>query len=202
MLHEMSIENLGVISRTRVEFSPGLTVITGETGAGKTMILSGLGLLMGGKADAQVVRTGTDAAVVEGRVVADSASLAARVDETGAVLDDDGSLLIVRTVAAQGRSRTHLGGRSVPQAVLADLAEDLVTIHGQSDQMRLRSPQRQREALDSFAGEVVTWPSPSTGRCGTSVQRPPPSSRSSSGARRSAPARPSCSASASPRSSG
>lgn len=156
MLHEMSIENLGVISRTRVEFSPGLTVITGETGAGKTMILSGLGLLMGGKADAQVVRTGTDAAVVEGRVVADSATLAARVDETGAVLDDDGSLLIVRTVAAQGRSRTHLGGRSVPQAVLADLAEDLVTIHGQSDQMRLRSPQRQREALDSFAGEVVT----------------------------------------------
>ena len=144
MLHEMSIENLGVISRTRVEFSPGLTVITGETGAGKTMILSGLGLLMGGKADAQVVRTGTDAAVVEGRVVADSATLAARVDETGAVLDDDGSLLIVRTVAAQGRSRTHLGGRSVPQAVLADLAEDLVTIHGQSDQMRLRSPQRQR----------------------------------------------------------
>lgn len=158
MLQEMSIENLGVISRARVEFSPGLTAITGETGAGKTMILSGLGLLMGGKADSQVVRTGSDAAVVEGRVLADSATLAARVDDAGAALDEDGSLLIVRTVAAQGRSRTHLGGRAVPQAVLADLAEDLVTIHGQSDQMRLRSPQRQREALDAFAGETVAGP--------------------------------------------
>lgn len=152
MLLEMSIENLGVISRARVEFSPGLTAITGETGAGKTMILTGLGLLMGGKSDAQTVRSGTGAAVVEGRALVDVPGLAEKIDDAGGVLDDDNTLVIVRTVAAQGRSRAHLGGRSVPQAILAEMADDLVTIHGQSDQMRLRSPQRQREALDSFAG--------------------------------------------------
>lgn len=152
MLLEMSIENLGVISRARVEFSPGLTAITGETGAGKTMILTGLGLLMGGKSDAQTVRSGTGTAVVEGRALVDVPGLAEKIDDAGGVLDDDNTLVIVRTVAAQGRSRAHLGGRSVPQAILAGMADDLVTIHGQSDQMRLRSPQRQREALDAFAG--------------------------------------------------
>lgn len=156
MLLEMSIENLGVISRARVEFSPGLTAITGETGAGKTMILTGLGLLMGGKSDAQTVRSGTGSAVVEGRALVDVPGLAEKIDDAGGVLDDDNTLVILRTVAAQGRSRAHLGGRSVPQVVLAELADDLVTIHGQSDQMRLRSPQRQREALDAFAGPALT----------------------------------------------
>ena len=155
MLQEMSIENLGVIGVARVEFAPGLTAITGETGAGKTMILTGLTLLMGGKPDASAVRAGTDRAVVEGRLTVEGAALLSRIDDAGGELDDDGTLVVVRSVAAQGRSRAHLGGRSVPQGVLAELADDLVTIHGQSDQMRLRSPQRQREALDEFAGAVV-----------------------------------------------
>ena len=155
MLQEMSIENLGVIGVARVEFAPGLTAITGETGAGKTMILTGLTLLMGGKPDASAVRAGTDRAVVEGRLTVEGAALLERIDDAGGELDDDGTLVVVRSVAAQGRSRAHLGGRSVPQGVLAELADDLVTIHGQSDQMRLRSPQRQREALDEFAGAAV-----------------------------------------------
>lgn len=155
MLEEIRIENLGVISRARVALGPGLTVLTGETGAGKTMVLTGLDLLFGGKADAGAVRTGQERAAVEGRIgVAPGSPVQLRAEEAGAELDDDGSLVLLRTVAAEGRSRAHLGGRSVPVSVLADLAADLVTVHGQADQSRLRSPARQREALDAFAGQA------------------------------------------------
>src|SRR5690606_13663060 len=89
----------------------------------------------------------------EGRVLLPEHSPAlARAQEAGAEVDDDGSLLVARTVAAQGRSRAFLGGRSVPVALLGELAEELVTVHGQSEQVRLRSPRRQRQALDEFAG--------------------------------------------------
>jgi len=153
MLEEIRIENLGVIAHARIALGPGLTVLTGETGAGKTMVLTGLDLLLGGKADPAIVRAGQESTAVEGRIVVPAGSpVRGRAEEAGAVLDDDGSLVLLRTVAAQGRSRAHLGGRSVPQAVLAELAEDLVTVHGQADQARLRSPSRQREALDAFAG--------------------------------------------------
>jgi DNA repair protein RecN (Recombination protein N) len=153
VLEEIAIENLGVIRAARVPIGDGLTVITGETGAGKTMVLTGLGLLMGGKADPATVRPGASSAVVEGRVrVADRPGVARRVDDAGGHVDDDGTVVILRTVAAEGRSRAHLGGRSVPQAVLAEIADDLVTVHGQSDQLRLRTPGRQRAALDAFAG--------------------------------------------------
>ncbi|HEX5334209.1 MAG TPA: DNA repair protein RecN [Cellulomonas sp.] len=158
MLEEIRIENLGVIGRAHVTLGPGLTVLTGETGAGKTMVLTGLNLLLGGKADPATVRSGATSAAVEGRVMVPGDSpVLARASEAGAQLDDDGGLVIVRTVGAAtadgpGRSRAHLGGRSVPQGVLAELADDLVTVHGQADQARLRSPSRQREALDAFAG--------------------------------------------------
>jgi DNA repair protein RecN (Recombination protein N) len=153
VLEEIRIENLGVITKAQVEFAPGLTVITGETGAGKTMVLTGLALLLGGRADPATVRTGAATASVEGRVVvSEGSAVLARALEAGAETDDDGSLLLVRTVAAEGRSRAFLGGRSVPQSLLADLADDLVTVHGQADQARLRSSGRQREALDAFAG--------------------------------------------------
>ncbi|MGO1317901.1 MAG: DNA repair protein RecN [Cellulomonadaceae bacterium] len=153
MLEELTIENLGVIGAARVPFGPGMTAITGETGAGKTMLLTGLSLLMGGKADAARVRTGADEAAVEGRIqVPPDGAAAARVAEAGGTLDDDGTLVVLRTVSAHGRSRAHAGGRSVPRALLAEVAEELITVHGQADQLRLRSPQRQREALDSYAG--------------------------------------------------
>ncbi|WP_265523629.1 DNA repair protein RecN [Oerskovia flava] len=153
MLEEIAIENLGVIRSARVPLGPGLTVITGETGAGKTMVLTGLGLLMGGKADPATVRPGAPSAAVEGRVhVAARPEVLRRVDEAGGTVDDDGTVVILRTVAAEGRSRAHLGGRSVPQGVLADIADELVTVHGQSDQLRLRTASHQRSALDAFAG--------------------------------------------------
>ncbi|MDM7856508.1 DNA repair protein RecN [Cellulomonas alba] len=158
MIEEIRIENLGVIGRAQVELGPGLTVLTGETGAGKTMVLTALGLLLGGKADPGTVRTGATSAAVEGRVRLDAADDAlARAVDAGAEVDEDGSLLVVRTVTAPsgeaaGRSRAYVGGRSVPQAVLGELADALVTVHGQSDQARLRSPAHQREALDAFVG--------------------------------------------------
>ncbi|PZR52549.1 DNA repair protein RecN [Xylanimonas oleitrophica] len=152
MLEEIAIENLGVIREARVTLSRGLTVITGETGAGKTMVLTGLGLLMGGKADPGVVRPGASSAAVEGRwQVAGRSAVAERVEEAGGSVDDDGTVVVLRTVAA-GRSRAHLGGRSVPQGVLAEIADELATVHGQADQLRLRTASKQREALDAFAG--------------------------------------------------
>ena len=160
MIEEIRIENLGVIGRAHVTLGPGLTVLTGETGAGKTMVLTGLNLLLGGKADSATVRTGADGAVVEGRVVVPPDSpVLDRAAQAGAELDDDGTLVLLRTVSAgsaesPGRSRAHLGGRAVPQVVLVELADDLVTVHGQADQARLRSPAHQRDALDTFAGDA------------------------------------------------
>lgn len=151
MIEELRIENLGVIASAHLAFAPSLTVITGETGAGKTMVLTALSLLLGGRSDAESVRTGARRALVEGVVVEPPPAALERAREAGAELDD-GALLLARTVAAEGRSRAHIGGRSVPQAVLAEIAADLVTVHGQADQLRLRSPAQQRAALDAFAG--------------------------------------------------
>ena len=151
-LEELRIRGLGVIEEAVLELGPGLTVLTGETGAGKTMVLTALGLLLGGRADPARVRTGAERAEVEGRLlVAPDTPAAARAADAGAELDD-GALLVARTVTAEGRSRAFLAGRSVPAGVLADLAEDLVAVHGQSDQLRLRRPAAQREAVDRFGG--------------------------------------------------
>ncbi|MEW2267013.1 DNA repair protein RecN [Streptomyces sp. NPDC047853] len=154
----MRIRSLGVIDDAVVELSPGFTAVTGETGAGKTMVVTSLGLLLGGRADAALVRIGAKHAVVEGRIaVPGGAAVAVRAEEAGAELDD-GALLISRTVSAEGRSRAHLGGRSVPVGVLAELADELVAVHGQTDQQGLLKLTRQRQALDRYAGDAVTGP--------------------------------------------
>ncbi|MFJ3882120.1 DNA repair protein RecN [Streptomyces sp. NPDC090077] len=154
----MRIRSLGVIDDAVVELSPGFTAVTGETGAGKTMVVTSLGLLLGGRADPALVRIGAKAAVVEGRVVMrPDAPAAVRAEEAGAELDE-GALLISRTVSAEGRSRAHVGGRSVPVGLLAELADDLVAVHGQTDQQGLLRPARQRQALDRYAGDAVAVP--------------------------------------------
>jgi DNA repair protein RecN (Recombination protein N) len=154
----MRIRSLGVIDDAVVELSPGFTAVTGETGAGKTMVVTSLGLLLGGRADPALVRIGAGKAVVEGRItVPDNATAAVRAEEAGAELDD-GALLISRTVSAEGRSRAHLGGRSVPVGVLAELADELVAVHGQTDQQGLLKLSRQRQALDRYAGDAVAVP--------------------------------------------
>jgi DNA repair protein RecN (Recombination protein N) len=158
VLEEMRIRSLGVIDDAVVELSPGFTAVTGETGAGKTMVVTSLGLLLGGRADAALVRTGAAAAVVEGRITVPPGTPAAvRAEEAGAELDD-GALLVSRTVSAEGRSRAHLGGRSVPVGLLGELADDLVAVHGQTDQQGLLRPARQRQALDRYAGDAAAAP--------------------------------------------
>src|SRR3954452_11782216 len=152
----MRLRGLGVIADAVLELGPGLTVVTGETGAGKTMVVTGLGLLMGGRSDPATVREGERSAQVEGRFGVDPCGPVSRPVLGGGVEPDDGDVLIVaRSVAAEGRGRTFVGGRSVPAGLLAELAEGLVTVHGQTDQLRLRSPARQREALDRFAGTAL-----------------------------------------------
>lgn len=156
MLAEIAISNLGVISHASAELSPGLTVLTGETGAGKTMVVTGLRLLTGGRADASRVRTGSDGAVVEGAFstggLPEDAVGAVRDIATaaGADADENGEYLVSRSVKASGRSSAHLGGRKVPAATLGELASHLLTIHGQNDQLRLMAPEQQMSALDRF----------------------------------------------------
>ena len=154
MLEEVRITGLGVIDDAVLELSPGFNVVTGETGAGKTMVVSGLGLLFGGRADPAGSRPGADRASVEGRLRVDPGGPVARqVNDAGGDLDDDGGVLIIsRSVSAEGRSRAFAGGRSVPVSLLTYLADDLVAVHGQADQQQLLKPARQREALDRFAG--------------------------------------------------
>ena len=158
MLEEIRIRGLGVIDDAVLPLGPGLTVISGETGAGKTMVVSGLLLLFGGRADSGAVSPATGTAVVEGSLRTDpDGPAAARAREAGAELDDD-VLLVSRTVSAEGRSRAHVGGRAVPVGVLADLGALSVAVHGQSDQSRLLQPVHQRAALDRYAGAAVATP--------------------------------------------
>jgi len=156
MLEEVRITGLGVINDALLELSPGFTALTGETGAGKTMVVTGLGLLFGGRADPARVRPGAQRASVEGRLRTDpSGKVAQQVEEAGGDLDEDGTLVLTRTVSSEGRSRAFAGGRSVPVSLLTYLADDLVAVHGQSDQQQLLKPGRQRESLDKFAGAVL-----------------------------------------------
>src|SRR5262245_34642257 len=158
MLEEIRIASLGVIESSTLELGPGLTVITGETGAGKTMLVTALGLLLGGRADSGTVRTGARSARVEGVVrLATLPAVSAAVEEAGGEVEDD-RVVLARNVSAEGRSRAYAGGASVPVSVLADLAQPLVAVHGQSDQHRLLAPRAQRDALDRFAGEAVSVP--------------------------------------------
>lgn len=152
MLEELRISSLGVIDSSTLELGPGLTVISGETGAGKTMVVTALGLLLGGRADPGAVRTGAKQARVEGVVSTGSlADFRAAVEQSGGEVEDD-LVVLARNVAAQGRSRAWVGGASVPVTTLAEIAEPLVAVHGQSDQHRLLRPGAQRSSLDRFGG--------------------------------------------------
>lgn len=191
LLEEISITGLGVIDAATIPLGPGLTVLTGETGAGKTMVVTSLDLLCGGKADAARVRTGANQALVQGRVRLGADSPLREVAADAGVDLDEQCLLLARTITAAGgsvgqagqpsqagaqadqpgqaeqqapttpaaktpgRSRAYAGSRSVPAAWLGQVAQDLVAVHGQSDQQRLLKPSQQRQALDRFAGEPV-----------------------------------------------
>jgi len=162
MIEEISIRDLGVIGEARLPLGPGFTALTGETGAGKTMVVTALGLLLGERGDSGAVRSGSAQAVVEGHwEVAAEGVVADRVRDAGGDVDiastEAGAparahLVLGRSVGSDGRSRASVGGRAAPVGVLAELGPHLVVVHGQSEQLRLKSPVAQREALDRFAG--------------------------------------------------
>ncbi|MFP1603833.1 DNA repair protein RecN [Microbacterium sp. 2216-1] len=159
MIDEMRIRGLGVIDDAVLPLGPGFTAVTGETGAGKTMVVTGLGLLLGARADSSAIRAGASQASVAGVwVVPQQGAVTDIVTDAGGELEpagDAAELYVSRTLSAEGRSRASVGGRPAPAAVLSALAEELVVVHGQSDQLRLRSAAAQRDALDRFGGQVV-----------------------------------------------
>ena len=154
MIEELRIRDLGVIADATLELGPGFTAITGETGAGKTMVVTALGLLMGERSDSGAVRVGADAARVGGLIRTSDAEVMALVAEAGGDVED-GDLTLSRTVSVEGRSRASVGGAAAPVGALARLADRLFAVHGQSEQLRLRSSTAQRDMLDRFAGEPI-----------------------------------------------
>ncbi len=154
------MQGLGVIADAVLPLGPGFTAITGETGAGKTMVVTGLGLLLGQRADSGAVRAGAAQASVAGVwIVPESGAVADIVADAGGDLEPldggRGELYVSRTLSAEGRSRASVGGRAAPAGVLSALADELVVVHGQSEQLRLRSTAAQRDALDRFGGAPI-----------------------------------------------
>ncbi|MGJ0388702.1 DNA repair protein RecN [Microbacterium sp. CGR1] len=160
MIEEMRMQGLGVIADAVLPLGAGFTAITGETGAGKTMVVTGLGLLLGQRADSGAVRAGATQASVAGVwIVPETGDVADIVADAGGELEPAGAgaaeLYVSRTLSAEGRSRASVGGRAAPAGVLSALAEELVVVHGQSEQLRLRSSAAQRDALDRFGGASI-----------------------------------------------
>ncbi len=157
-LEEISIRNLGIIEESRLEFGRGLNVLTGETGAGKTMILTALNLVLGGKSDSALVRAGSDrlsATAVFATAEVVSAELLAKLSESDISLEDN-QVIFARSVNADGKSKALCNAATVPASVLADLSQHLIEIHGQSANTHLVKPSRQRELLDRFAGKALS----------------------------------------------
>ncbi len=153
MLEELEIHDLGPIQEARITPAKGMTAITGETGAGKSMLLSAIRLISGAPAQSRRVRPGATQAWAQGVFMVDADNPAAiQAEEAGVDTNaDDGELFLSRTIPVSGRSRSVLSGHSVPRSVLEDIAQHLVTIHGQADQLRIASAARQRDLLDAYA---------------------------------------------------
>ncbi len=156
MIEELRIRDLGVIREAELTLHPGLTVITGETGAGKTMLLTGIDLIRGGRPDPSRVRPGAARAEVEAVIAVPAAGeVAALVAELELELDE-GALILGRTVPVEGRARALAGGRAVPSSTLNDLAAGLIAVHGQGDQQRLTRSDTQRQLLDRVGAGLIS----------------------------------------------
>lgn len=159
MISSLRIENLGVISVADIDLGAGLTVVTGETGAGKTMFVTALDMLTGARAEPRVVRAGAEKAIVEGifdlsdQPAEAREQLTDRIDEAGGEADEEA--ILTRSIPADGRARATAGGRTVPLAVLKDVGDALVSMHGQSEQITLRSAAKQRALLDRYGGTAL-----------------------------------------------
>ena len=153
MINDLRIQNIGVIEDVSLEMSNGFTVLTGETGAGKTMILTAFQMIIGEKVDSSLVRANEKSALVEAFIkVPQDKELRQRLEELDVAIEDDGTQ-ISRTIAREGRGKIILGGRSVPSATLEEITQSSITIHGQGDQVLLNKSPFQRQLLDQFAGD-------------------------------------------------
>ncbi len=152
MLLSLHIENLAVIKNINIDFTPGFMVLTGETGAGKSIIIDSIGLLLGAKADKELIRTGESSAMVSGVFSCDSDAALKILTDAGISIDDDGNILVQRTVSADGKSSVKINGRTVTQLVLRSVAPALVNIHGQSDTAALLDSKNQLDLIDVYAG--------------------------------------------------
>ena len=149
-LEEISIRNLGIIDTSSLELSRGLNVLTGETGAGKTMILTALSLLLGAKSDSALVRHGSER-LVTSATFSIPTSLSAQIEDLGGIVED-GSLILTRSVSSDGKSKATASGATVNASTLGEITEPLIAIHGQSANTQIVKSVRQRELLDLFAG--------------------------------------------------
>lgn len=157
-LQEITIRGLGVIDNAQVEFKSGLNVITGETGAGKTMLLTALNLILGGKADSDLVRTGQERLTTSGRFLLPSpipSEMKLLLEENDVVIEE-GAILLNRNVAKDGKSRAMVSGASTTAAILSELSEQLIEVHGQHANQVLSKPAKQREVLDSFCNQDIS----------------------------------------------
>ena len=157
MLLSLHIENIAVIKSVDFEFNKGFMVLTGETGAGKSIVIDSINLLLGAKAERELIRTGEETAVVSGLFGDLSAYTLSRLEELGVTPDEEGCILIQRTVTLDGRSRIYLNGRSITLAVLKSISPYLVTVHGQSDTAALIDSKNHIELIDVYAdcGELL-----------------------------------------------
>lgn len=157
MLEELEIHNLGPIRSALIAPAGGMTAITGETGAGKSMLLSAIRLISGGPSDGGRVSVGANEAWAQGVFEVASSPAAVAVAHEAGFEPEDGELFLSRKVPASGRSRSMLSGRSVPRSVLGSIAAELVTIHGQADQLRIASSARQREFWTAMPAMMWRW---------------------------------------------
>ena len=148
-LNEISISGIGVIEKSNLEFGPGLTVITGETGAGKTMVLTALNLVLGGKADSALVRHGQERAIANATFQIPN-DFASRFDEKG-IISEDGELILTRTVTKDGKSKAVASGSAVSASALQEISEELVMVHGQAASQTLTKSAKHLELLDLYA---------------------------------------------------
>ena len=153
-LEEISIRSLGVIESSNIQFKPGLTVLTGETGAGKTMVLTALGLVLGSKSDSDLVRAGQERAVVTGRFSV-PLQIQDEILASGGEVEDD-CVVITRTLSSQGKSRVLVGSAVSSAATVSSFAQSLVEIHAQSSSSKLMKPAVSRELLDRYGGIDLT----------------------------------------------
>ena len=153
MLNHITINNLAVVDSLNLELNSGLTVLTGETGAGKSILIDALGLVLGDRADASAIRHGAERADIVAEFDLQDPSIETWLKDNE--LDSDGECLIRRTINAKGRSRGFINGQPIPLQILRELGEQLVNIHGQNTHQALLKTDEQRLLLDNFAGTTA-----------------------------------------------